>query len=277
MLKAILVALVLIVAAGMAIVAVAWWRWNGAIESDIARVLATGGGSATIVDDAMLAPLPDPVRRYLVVSGVVGKPIPRTVRLTQRGRIRGAPEDSWMNFEAVEVYSTHPPAFVWKASFPTRKLPIVLGRDNYLDGESSILMKMLSLFTIADEHGDAVREAGLMRYLNEMLWFPAAFLGDNVTWRAIDDRSAEVTLADRGMTATATMFFDDADRIVNFRAERFNTATRTMETWETPIVAWADYDGVTLPIHGSAVWKLAAGDFAYIELDIASVDYDPAD
>ena len=274
MLKAIVVALVLLVAAGIAIVAVAWWRWNAAIESDIARVL-TAGGAAPIIDDAKLASLPDPVRRYLVASGVVGKPIPRTVRLTQRGRIRGAPEDSWMNFEAVEVYSTDPPAFVWKASFPTRNLPIVLGRDTYLDGESSILMKMLSLFPIADEHGDAVREAGLMRYLNEMMWFPAAFLGDNVTWRDIDNRSAEVTLADSGMSVSAILFFDDQDRLVNFRAQRFNTATRTTETWETPIVAWADYGGVTLPSHGSAVWKLAGGDFAYIELDIVSAEYDP--
>jgi hypothetical protein len=179
-----------------------------------------------------------------------------------------------MNLEAVQHYSTRPPAFVWKASFPTRNLPVVLGRDAYLDGEGSILMKVLSLFTVADEHGEALREAALMRYLDEMMWFPAAFLGNNVAWTPIDDTSATVTIDDRGMNVTATMFFDADGRLVNFRATRFNTATRTMETWETPIAGYGEFAGLRLPSKGSAVWKLADGDFTYIELEIVGIAYD---
>lgn len=274
MLRIVFGALIFVAAGAVLLVFWSYWRWNDAIAADIRRLTASAARDVVVVTEDMLAPLPPPVRRYLAYSGVVGKPVPATVRLTQRGRIRSDPAASWMNLEATEHYSTRPPAFVWKASFPTRNLPIVLGRDAYLDGEGSILMKMLSLFPVADEHGAPLREAALMRYLNEMMWFPAAFLGGNVTWRAIDDSSAEVTLSDRGMTATATMVFDTEGRLVTFTARRFDTGTRSMETWETPISAYGEFSGLRLPSRGAAVWKRAGGDFTYIELEIVDVAYD---
>jgi hypothetical protein len=275
MLRLIVGASILILAAAALLLLWSHWRWNEAIEADIRRLSAGAVRDVVMASEAMLAPLPAPVRRYLTYSGVIGKPIPNTVRLTQRGRIRSAADASWMNLEATEYYSTEPPSFVWKASFPTRNLPIVLGRDEYLDGTGSILMKVLSLYTVADESDGAMNEAALMRYLNEMMWFPAAFLGKNVAWTSIDDTSATVTIRDRDMSATATMFFDAEGRLVNFRAARFNTTTRTMETWETPMAAYGEFAGLHLPSKGSAVWKLAVGDFTYIELEIVEVVYDP--
>jgi hypothetical protein len=182
-----------------------------------------------------------------------------------------------MNLEATEYYSTQPPAFVWKASFPTRNFSLVLGRDEYLDGKGSILMKLLAVYPVADESGEVLGEAGLMRYLNEMAWFPAAFLGGNVTWRAIDDRSAEVSLSDRGITARATLFFDTGGRLTNFRAERFNTETRLRERWETPISGYGEFAGLRLPSRGAAVWRRSEGDFTYVELEVIDVTYDVGD
>jgi len=269
-------------ATGLLIVAViaaafatwALWRWSRAIDAEIARLSASAQGGE-IVTGAMVRSLPEPVRRYLAFSGVVGRPIPRLVRLSQRGRIRSSAEASWMELVADEIYSTSPPAFVWKAFFPSRRLPVVLGRDEYLDGRGSILMKALGLLRIADEGGsEAMNDASLMRYLNEMAWFPAAYAGRNVAWRAIDENSAEVTLTDRGRSATATMFFDAEGRPVNFRARRYNTTTQRDELWETPFTQFGSFAGVTVPTAGRATWKLDGGDFTYIELEILAVAYE---
>jgi hypothetical protein len=46
-----------------------------------------------------------------------------------------------------------------------------------------------------------------------------------------------------------------------------------MEIWETPIIAYRNFNGLLLPSAGSAVWKLDAGDLDYIELEITSVTY----
>lgn len=276
MLRLLALAVLAVVLIGTAVLAFGYLSFGGQISADVER-LRSGARppSASPVTAARLAALPPAAQRYFAHAGVVaGTAIPRLVTLHQKGRIRSSLEADWMTLEAEEAYSTSPPAFVWRAWFPTPMMPIALGRDEYLDGEGSILMKLLALVPVADEHGDELRAAGLMRFLNEMTWFPAAFLGDNVTITAVDDTSFGVALTDRGLTAQATMIVDADGRLLNFRATRFNTGTRTMETWETPMTAEASFEGLTLPSVGSAVWKLAAGDLDYIELTVTDIRYD---
>jgi hypothetical protein len=66
-------------------------------------------------------------------------------------------------------------------------------------------------------------QGAMMRYLSEMIWFPTAFLGDNVSFEPVDDRSARVTLTDGGRAASATMVFDEIGKLVDFVAERYRT------------------------------------------------------
>jgi hypothetical protein len=253
---------------------VCYWVFVRGIAGDVERLATAAQPSGTLVTEAMLANLPAAAQRYFRHAGVLGKPMPRLVRLTQKGRIRGSSEAAWMTFEADETYSTSPPAFVWRAWFPSKSLPVALGRDEYLDGEGSIVMKMLSLVPLADEHGAELGLAGLMRYLNETMWFPAALLGPNVSITAIDEGSFRATLADRGMTAEAVFFIDAEGRLTNFRAPRFNTRTGTVEAWETPVGGYAQLNRLNLPTSGSAVWKLVGGDLTYIELTVESVVYE---
>ena len=257
----------------MAVLAAYGW-FDASIRDELDSLEAAAAPQGTLITEEAIAELPEPAQRYLRNAGIVGKPIPRLVRVTQKGRIRGSADAQWMTFEARETYSVGPPAFLWRAWFPTERTPIVLGRDLYFEARDGILMKMLAMFPVADEHGEQLQAAGLMRYLNEMSWFPAAFLGDNVEILARDTDSFSVRLTDRGIVASAIMFIDEQGRMTNFRAERFNTATRTIQTWETPITDYADYSGYQLPRSGSAIWRAPEGDLTYIELDVTSVSYD---
>jgi hypothetical protein len=270
-LAAIVTLIVLVATLG---VVVSYWRWMSEIASDTDRLvrLAAANDSRTITD-AMLADLPAAARRYLIHAGVVRTKIPKLVTLTQKGRIRNSAEAGWMGFEAEETYSTNPPRFVWRAAFPATVTPIVLGRDEYLEGRGSIVMKMLAAMPVADERGDELATAGLMRYLNEMMWFPSAFMGANVTLSAIDDQSFGVSITDRGMAAEAVVTTDAEGNLINFRARRYNTGSRSMETWETPIAGYASFSGMLLPRTGSAAWKLKDGDLDYIELEVTGVTY----
>ncbi len=254
------------------VVIVAVVVFDTAIRGEVARLRGEAMPGETPVSAEQLAALPPPAQRYFARAGIVaGSPIPRLVTVRQKGRIRSSTASGWMAFEAEETYSTNPPAFVWRAWFPNRALPIVLGRDFYLDGRGGILMKMLGLVAVADEHGDELRAAGLMRYLNEMAWFPAAYLGDNVAITPVDDDSFKVAITDKGITAEGVLIVDTDGRLLNFRARRFNTGSRSMETWETPLAGEATLGGLLLPSGGAAVWKLFSGDLDYIELDITAL------
>ena len=231
-----------------------------------------------IVTEKMLEKLPDPVKRYLKYAGVVGKPMVQTVRLKQAGKIRKSSRDPWMNFEAKQYYSVNPPGFVWVAYMKFLGLPLIRVRDYYMEGRGNILVKALSLFTVADSGGEKMDQGAMMRYLNEMMWFPSAFLGKNVSFEPIDDGSARVSLRDRDKSITATMYFDDEGKLTNFTAPRYRDMGNNrfeLENWSTPIREYGEFEGLRLPIKGAGVWNLREGDLEYIDLTVSDLEYNP--
>ena len=139
-------------------------------------------------------------------------------------------------------------------------------------------VKLLSTFTIVNAVGKEMDEASLMRYFNEMQWFPTSLVSGHVKWDAIDANSACATLTDRGMSVAAVFCFDKEGRITNFIAERGRSTEggKLVRTkWSTPISAYRMYgNGLRLPSKGEAVWHLDSGPFSYIKVDITDVEYD---
>lgn len=231
-----------------------------------------------IVTEEMLQKLPDPVKRYLEYTGVVGKPMVQTVRLKQVGKIRKDTTQPWMNFEAKQYYSVSSPAFVWIAYMKIFGLPLIRVRDYYMEGRGNILVKALSLFTVADSGGEKMNQGAMMRYLNEMMWFPSAYLGKNISFESIDASSARVTLRDMGKSVTATMYFDGEGRLTNFIAPRYRDMGNgrfELENWSTPIREYGEFEGLRLPIKGAGVWNLREGDLEYIDVTITDFKYNP--
>jgi hypothetical protein len=115
----------------------------------------------------------------------------------------------------------------------------------------------------------------MIRYLNEIMWFPTAFLGDNIRWEAIDGNCARVTFTDGGKSVSAEMLFDSEGRLANFTAMRYREmdGTYSLDPWSTPITGYGEFAGLRLPIGGQAVWHLPAGDLRYADLEITELEY----
>lgn len=107
----------------------------------------------------------------------------------------------------------------------------------YAGGEGRMLIKAGSLFPIVDDKGPEMDQGSMMRYLSEMIWFPTAFLEDNISFEPIDNNSARVTLIDLGKSVTATMYFDKEGRFTDFMAKRYRTVEGgyDLETWSAPV------------------------------------------
>ncbi|MFC4464168.1 DUF6544 family protein [Streptomyces xiangluensis] len=209
-------------------------------------------------------------------TGIVGKPIVRTVHLRQKGRMRTGPGRPWIPLDAEEHYSVQPPGFVWDGTMHLGLLPVGRARDMYLDGRGHMLVKAASLLTVVDARGEEMDQGSMMRYLSEMIFFPSAFLAANVSFEAIDDSSARVTLTDHGRSVTGTMYVDEAGRLTDFVAQRYRMVDGRcdLETWSTPVTEYGEFEGLKLPIRGKAVWKLADGDLEYIDISITELQYD---
>jgi len=248
------------------------------VQRDVKALQARASlARAGVVTEEMLTGLPEPVRRYLRYAGVVGRPVPGTIRLRQEGRTRFGPGQPWLPLDAEEHYSVQPPGFVWAGTARLGPVAVFRAQDMYAEGRGRLLVKVASLWPVVNASGAQVDQADMIRYLNEMMWFPAAFLGGNIAFQAVDDSSARVTLTDHGRTATATMFFDTEGRLTDFVAQRYRTPDASdPETWSTPVTDYGEFEGLRLPVGGPAIWKLPSGDFDYIEVTVTELHYDTA-
>jgi hypothetical protein len=228
-----------------------------------------------LVTADLLEHLPEPVRRYMNYTGVVGKPWINTVRVKYAGKFRMAADKPWMPITAVQFYTTNPPGFVWKAWIKMAGLPLLYGHDTYRAGHGHMFGKLAGIFTIFDARGEELDQGTMLRYLNEATWFPTALLGENISWQGVDDHTADVTFTDSGKSVSARFFFDDVGRLTNFRAQRYreNKGKYSLDTWETPMVEYGTLAGLNLPIRGSGVWKLPTGDLPYIDIALEEVEY----
>ena len=127
----------------------------------------------------MLEKLPAPIQRYMNYTGVVGKEIPKSIELKYTGRFRQSTEQPWMRMIADQFYTTDPSSFVWQAKFKMMGIPLLGVTDRFENGKGSMLGKLAGIFTIFDvKDHEALDQGAMMRYLNEMMWFPAAYFNE---------------------------------------------------------------------------------------------------
>jgi hypothetical protein len=269
-----------VVAAGLGgLLIVASRRFGRLVETDRHRLLdRPRPPHAPVVTEAMLVGLPAPAQRYLRYAGVVGRPMVDTVRVRQVCRMRPAPDGFSFRLDAEQWYAVEPPGFIWDATVPVAGLPVVRGRDGYVDGHGMMTIKGASLIPIVDAVGPETDQASLTRHLSEMPWFPSAFLRERVSWEAIDDATVRVSIADGERRASGTMTIDPDGRLVEFRSERHAMVGDGYELrpWSAPTYAYGEFEGLRLPVRGAAVWTLPDGTaFPYIDVEVIDVAYDP--
>jgi len=189
--------------------------------------------------------------------------------------MRAGPGQRWLPLDAEEHYSVQPPGFVWAGTARLGPLPVARARDMYAEGTGWMLVKVASLWPVADTSGEQTDQAAMMRYLSEMIWFPSAFLAGNISFEAVDDSSARVTLTDHGRTATGTLFFDTEGKVTDFVAKRYRTpGASSPETWSTPVTGYGEFEGLRLPTRGKAIYKLPDADLEYINVTVTQLHYD---
>jgi Family of unknown function (DUF6544) len=244
------------------------------IYREVADLLAMSqSGQSRSIMETDLENLPEPVQRWLRNSHVLGKAYPVTVRLKQKGEFRLAENRGWMPFEAEQYFTTNPPGFVWMASFKMAPLLSVTGRDRYMAGKGDIDMRLLSLIPVAKKSGGGLDQGALLRYLGEIVWFPAAALSPFISWEGLDTTSARATMSYLGVTASATFTFDQEGNVTRLDAERYNDAKSKLEPWTIPIRAFGEFDGIHIPVEGEGVWKYSSGDFSHIRWRITEIEY----
>jgi len=275
-LKSVLIILCIIIVVLTISVSIANRKFKQKVNNEIKELFENSNeNSPEIITEEDIESLPEPVQKHLKYSQLIGKEKIRTVRLKQKGFIRTKPDANWMPFEAEQYYTTDPPAFIWFANAKVLPLLFLNARDKFSGGRGNMLIKLLSLFKVADARGPEMDQGTLLRYLNEIMWFPTAYLNNYIRWEPVDHHSAKATMSYGGVTASALLSFNEQCELINFTAERFmaNNGQFSKETWSTPIEEYKEINGIRIPVKGTGVWNLKSGDFEYIRLEVTGIEY----
>ncbi|MGI5912223.1 MAG: DUF6544 family protein [Syntrophomonadaceae bacterium] len=251
--------------------------FNQQVEKEVKELFGVGKVKTNeqIVQEKDLEGLPEPVQRWLRYSQVVGKDRITTVRSKQSALLRTKQDQPWMATEAENYYTIPQPGFIWHAKIKAAPLVHIAGRDKYYQGNGNMLIKFLSLFTVANAKGKEINQGSLIRYLAESVWFPTAALNSYIIWEEIDSNSAQATISYKGITAAGTFFFNEKGEPINFIAERYmeSNGEYSLETWSVLVGDYKEFSGFKVPTTGEVTWKLKTGDFKWFQFELKEIEY----
>ncbi len=228
------------------------------------------------LNESNLSNLPDPVKKWLKNSGVIGKPFISYGKVSQIAEMQMKPEqDNWMTAKAIQYTTIDNPAFIWSVDVKMNSLLSFQGRDKFDDGKGEMLIKMNSLFEIVNERGEKLDEGTLQRYLGEMVWFPSLALSPYIIWEQIDANTAKATMTYKGTTGSGTFYFNSNGDVTEFSALRYlgNEKDSKRYNWEMNILDYKTFEGIKVPAKMTSTWKLDDKDWTWLKLEVTDIKY----
>lgn len=221
-------------------------------------------------------PLPEPVARWLQRSGAADRPAEHRVVLHQRGEMRTRPDGGWMPFTAEQAFDLDHPGFCWRVR--VRALPGVdlLGRDTFSQGRGQMRITAMGLLHLVDRQGPEIDQGARLRYLAEIVWFPAAARSPEIRWQALGPDSARATFGQGDQSVSADFHFSPAGDFLSLNARRYydHPPAATLETWviSADPGAYRRFDGVRIPARTEVTWRLQQGDFTWLRLSVENLE-----
>lgn len=227
---------------------------------------------STPVAEAELAPLPEPVQRYLRFVGVVGRPHVRAFHATFRGRIRSGPDAPWIELRGEQTNAVEPTVRLFYLDATMKGLPVD-GLHAYAPDGARMRVRLLSLLTVADGGGVDFSRTETVTVLNDLcVMAPGALVDRRIAWKTIDARTVEATFTQGPHTVRATLLFDDRGALVDFWSDDRpalapDGRTFLPQRWSTPIGGYRLQGGLMLASRGEARYAAPGGEYTYIEFD----------
>jgi hypothetical protein len=233
-----------------------------------------------VLTEADLGPLPEPVRRYLRVTGAVGQPRVHHIRVSWRGRIRQSPDDPWMPFVAEQYSFPAEPSRFFLMDATRSGLPVDV--FHAFRGQSATMrVRLLSLVRMVDASGPELTRAETVTLLNDLcLLAPAALIDPGIAWEPLDSRSVRARYTVGPNTVGAVLSFNEAGELVDFVSDDRLAASPDGERfirqrWSTPVHDYRGFGPLRLMARGEGRWHPPDGEFAYLEIELLDVDTNP--
>jgi len=221
--------------------------------------------------------LPEPVQRYLQVTGAVSQPRVHHVKASWQGRIRLSATHPWMSFRAVQHNFVDEPSRFFLMGATRSGLPVDV-LHVFRDQAASMRVRLVSLFPLVDAAGPEPTRAETVTLFNDLcLLAPGALIDPSIRWASIDQRSARGYYTVGANTISAVLSFNEAGELVDFVSDDRLVAspdgtTFSAQRWSTPVSDYQSFGGLRAATRGEGRWHPPDGEFAYIELELLTLE-----
>lgn len=232
--------------------------------------------NSSVITKKDISHLPEIVQKWMTNSGVIGKHVTMSVRLKQKGQMKTKLNGKWMPFTAMQYFNAVNPAFVWTTKVDAMFGINMIGRDQLINGEAAMLIKVASIFTVVNQsNNEKINTGAMIRFLAETCWFPSGALNDYIIWEAIGDTSAKAILTIDNKSISGIFKFNTEGDILAFETNRYfgGNEDAKLEKWTINMVEYKVFDGMKIPSKCQVIWKLKTGDFNWLNLEITDIEY----
>ena len=247
-------------------------------EDDVARASLMETAVAPL-EEADLARLPEPVQRYLRVTGAVGQPRVVNFRARASGRIRSGRDARWMPL-AVEQHNVVAGRMARYFYFGGSMMAVpIQGYHRYAGRSATMQVKAAAVVRVVDASGPEMDRSETVTLFNDMCLFaPASLVDPAIVWEPIDRHTARAAFSNASHTIRAELSFNDAGELIDFWSDdRYQVSADGKSAknirWSTPLRDYRQFGSVRLASKGEARWHEPAGVYAYIELSTGEVRY----
>ncbi len=244
------------------------------------ELLAAPAAAPPLLTEALIAPLPAPVQRYLRLCGWLGRPLPRSVQVDFDTTMFSKPGAAGMRGPAVQLDRFDLPRRLFFMRTRMAGLPVAVLHD-YRGAQASMQVRLAPLFDVVDLQGDALARTETVTLLNDLCCFAPAWLVDaRLAWRPIDEHRCGVDFTQGAHRVSAELEFNDAGELVNFHSDDRGALQKDgslrLLHWSTPLRDYREFDGRRVATQGEAVYAYPEGDFVYGRFELKAIQYDRA-
>jgi len=229
-----------------------------------------------IVTEGDIINLPTALQSYLKFAGVVGKPVINKVVIVQNGKYCKYGKTKMHKYSAFEYLYLNINSFLWSANIkiiPFLNLRVIEKlKGGY--GQKIILL-FSSIFLEKSKISYEATQETIVRYLNNLVWAPTAFLSKDIKWVQLADDLLKCEIIYENYKVPAYIKIDSQGKIISFTAKRFMESDKVYksEIWSNEFSSYKEFNGFMVPTESSSVWHLKEGDFEYIKYKVKDAIY----
>lgn len=247
-------------------------------ENDVKEGLSQNASvQESLLTDADIEKLPNPVKKYIRHSGSIGKPKVNNFRLEFTGQIRKDEESAWMPFTTVQYNFIEPSNRLFFMKAVMKKLSVA-GYHCFKDGKAFMDIRVFSILKVQYQTGIEMGISETVTYFNDMCCMaPASLIDKRIKWIETDGDNVRAEFTNNNITISAWLYFNDHGELINFISEdRYaydNNKIMRKLPWYTPLKDYIEVDGFRLAGYAEAIYKYPEGELCYGTFSIKHVEY----